>query len=186
MTHVTGVDTRDGNEGTGRATATTGDVDLAARNLLVERSQSVSNKVTWYGRAHVELRPTVRLGDVKSNLLNADEVLAAGQAPRHGERHAVDVAPGPGDALSTVGDGRDLVDLEPDGARTVPVLDVGARGCLSHVDVDHAGVVHLLVRPDSELGAGGDIDSLCGRPRLRSVAAEVDALHISDLRWLYE
>ena len=183
MTHVTGVDTRDGNEGTGRAAATTGDVDLAARDLLVEeRSQSVSSKATWYGRTHVELRATVCLGDVESNLLNANEVLAAGQVLRYGERHAVDVAPRPGDALSAVCDGRNLVDLEPDGARTVPVLDVGARGSLGHVDVDHTGVVHLLVRPDSELGAGGDVDSLCGRPRLRGVAAEVDALHISDLR----
>lgn len=118
---------------------------------------------------------------MQGDLLNADEVLAAGKVLGDGESGAVDVLRGERDTLAAVGDRRDLVDLEPDAAGAVPARDVG--GCLREVDVEHPGVVDLLVGPEAQLGAGSDVDRLRGGTSLGSVAAQVDARHVGDLAW---
>ncbi len=130
---------------------------------------------------HVELRAAVRLCDVQSDLLDADEVLAAREALGERERHAGDVLSGERNGAATIGHGGDLVDFEPDAAGAVPVLDVGAGGRLCEVDVDDTGVVRVVVRPVAELRASSDVDRLGGSLRLRRVAAEVGARHVGNL-----
>lgn len=136
---------------------------------------------------------------MKSNLFGAHEVLAAGQVPREGESEALDVCSVPirhppcticiiqeiltatreCDGRSTVGHGRDLVDLEPDVAAAIPVGDIA--GSLGKVDVDNAIVIHVTISLNTDGRASSDSDGRSSSAGSRSVAAEVGAVHISDL-----
>lgn len=95
---ATSVDTRDRDKRTRCAAATVNNVDL--------------------GAADVELGTTEARCAVQSNVLNADEILAAGQGLWDGEHRAIGIGR-PGDGGSTVGSSSELVDLEPNLPRAV-------------------------------------------------------------------
>lgn len=61
---------------------------------------------------YVELRPICAPSTVQCNVLNADEVLSRGHALGDGEVHGAHVIGGPGDSVSAIGFGGDLVYLQ--------------------------------------------------------------------------
>lgn len=117
---------------------------------------------------------------MQGNGLHADEVLPGGEVLRERERHSRNTLSGERDGLAAVGDSRDLVHLEPDGAVAREARHVAGR--LGHVDVDDPGVVDRAVGHDAELRTGGDGDRLRGGARLRVVAAEVGGGNVRDWR----
>ena len=111
--------------------------------------------MNWSVSAHVKLCATVCLGDVQGDRLHTDEVLAAWQVPGDSECHLAQVLGRPTDALPPISDSGDLVDFEPNSARSVPVGDISTARCFRHIDVDNSRMVDCLVAGDSKLRAGG-------------------------------
>jgi len=157
---VTSVDTGDGDERARGSTTAVGDFDLTARD--------------------VELRATEGRCDVESNGFHADEVLSGGECFRQGKGHSRDTFGRESDALSTVRDGRDLVNLEPDIAVSSPAID--GVGRLGHVHIDDTWVVNGSVTHNTQLLTSGDLGG-GGSSRLsRIVATEVGAGDVRDGR----
>jgi len=90
---------------------------------------------------------------VQSDMLDADQVLSRWKVLGNGEGHACETFGGPGNSLSPVGHGGDLVHFEPDIAIASPARS--AAGCFSHVDVENARVV------DSSISVVGDSRTSC-------------------------
>jgi hypothetical protein len=125
------------DQGAGCAAATTLDLDLHARDVVLG---------------------LVDVGAVNTNVLNADEVLSVGSVlgDLGGNEVAVVVAPGGGGEVAAIADAL-LEDLEP---ATRSVVGSGTGRCLGHVDQTGTGVPHLGVQGEFDLVTGVDSQGL--------------------------
>lgn len=96
---------------------------------------------------------------MQADVLEADEVLAVGDAPGDGHGDAGLAVVGPRDGGARDG-GPVAVDLEPDRAGRVEAG--GGGGGLGHVDVDGARVVDVGRDAEGDGAAGGDGEGLRG------------------------
>jgi hypothetical protein len=123
--------------GAGNAVAAASDLDLHTRDIVLR---------------------LVDVGAVDANVLEADEVLAAGGIGGDGGLHGVAVpgAPGVGGEVTALAADALLEDLEPVSGAVVG-LDIVAGGA-RHVDQAGAGVLHggADAQLDGDVGAGGN------------------------------
>ena len=132
---------------------------------------------------YVELSAAKGACSVQRNSFHADEVVAARKSLRQGEGYARHVLSGEADATTAIGDWRDLVDLEPDGAIARPGRRIRTRGYFCHVYVHNAWVVDRAAISDHEadLLAGVHGQGSSRRVRRCVVAAEVGRRDIGHL-----
>lgn len=129
---VSGVDARNRDRGSWVSVTTVDNLDL--------------------GAADVPLSATGARSRVKSNILNSDEVLTGGKGLGQSKLDTAKTRGWPADRLSTVGDGRDFMNLEPL-AVSVPVSNIDTGRCFRHVDVGGTGVRDAPLGSESNPGA---------------------------------
>lgn len=117
---------------------------------------------------------------METNVLEAEEVLAAGEGAGEGEAPAgglvVPLHAGGGDAGDTA-----LPDAEPVGAGAVPGLDVVVGGT-TQPGREGTGMVGGAVGDEANVGTGGDVDDVGGLAVVvcAQVAADVVAQDVLD------
>jgi len=158
---ISGVNAGDSDKRSWSAFSATGDIYLRAAKVELGASES---------RCHVQ-----------GNLFKANKVLAGGKGLGDGEAIRKSVCGWEGDGRATVGDCRNLVNLEPDRTTSIPCRHVGASRGLRQVDIDDTGVVNRAVSRNANGRACGDRSGGCKESgEVAVVASEISAGHVGD------